>query len=278
MSSASSVGRLTPASLTRPGSLPAMSMPARAARAYSFGEIADEYDRYRPGPPLDAARWVIGEGRQRVIDLGAGTGGLTRRLVTLADRVTAVEPDARMRTVLAERSGGAAVVGAVGEHLPFADHCVDGVVASSSWHWMDPAIASAEVARVLRPGGVFGLLWSGPDRTVPWVADVLGRRRPPQVQGPNAFEHRRSRTMVLPDSLPFGERETTVIRFTTPVDLDDLSGLSGTFSVVILGGGSERDARIRAVRERARAHPEVGDGPVDLPMVCRCWRTVRGSD
>ena len=84
--------------------------------------------------------------------------------------------------------------------------------------------------------------------------------------------------MVLPETLPFGERETTVIRFTTPVDLDDLGGLSGTFSVVILGGGPERDARIRAVRERARSHPEVGSGPVDLPMVCRCWRTVRIAD
>ncbi|MGH9007699.1 MAG: class I SAM-dependent methyltransferase [Acidimicrobiales bacterium] len=252
-----------------------MSMPERAARAYSFGEIADEYDRYRPGPPVEAAHWVLGQGRERVIDLGAGTGGLTRRLVTLADRVIAVEPDTRMRGVLADRSGGAAVVGAVGERLPFADRSVDGVVASSSWHWMDPAVAAAEVARVLRPGGVFGLLWSGPDRSVPWVADVLGHRRVRGAGDPDSLGHRRRRTMVLPAAVPFGTRETTVIRFTTPVDLDDLGGLSGTFSVVILGGGPERDARIRAVRERARTHPEVGDGPVDLPMVCRCWRTAR---
>jgi SAM-dependent methyltransferase len=250
-----------------------VSMPDRAARAYSFGEIADDYDRYRPGPPLEAARWVLGENRQNVLDLGAGTGGLTRSLVTLASHVTAVEPDARMRSVLGEHSHGAAVVGAVGERLPFADATADGVVASSSWHWMNPAIAGAEVARVLRVGGVFGLLWSGPDRRVPWVSDLLGRWRSERSQ--DGSEHRRRRTMVLLDHLPFTERETTLVEFSTTVDLDDLAGLSGTYSVVILGGGAARDALVEAVREQARAHPEIGEGPVELPMVCRCWRTFR---
>src|ERR1039458_4149713 len=170
-----------------------VSMPGRAARAYSFGAVADDYDRYRPGPPLEAARWVLGDDRRSVIDLGAGTGGLTRSLVQLAPRVTAVEPDARMRGVLAKRSGGAVVLGAVGERLPFADGTADGVVASSSWHWMDPEAAGAEVARVLRVGGVFGLLWSGPDRRVDWVSDLLGRRR---VDGSeDGAEHRQRRTM-----------------------------------------------------------------------------------
>jgi SAM-dependent methyltransferase len=250
-----------------------VSMPDRATRAFSFGGIAQDYDRYRPGPPIEAARWVLGVGRRCVLDLGAGTGGLTRSLVQLAQRVTALEPDRRMRAVLAEHSGGAAVVGAVGESLPLRDHCVDGVIASSSWHWMDPALASAEVARVLVVGGVFGLLWSGPDRGVEWVGDVLGRRRRPGTEDGEGF--RRRRTMTLPPDLAFTEPETTVVRFSVTADLDDLAGLSGTFSVAIVGGGPERDARIAAVRERARAHPDIGEGPVELPMVCRCWRAVR---
>jgi SAM-dependent methyltransferase len=250
-----------------------VSMPDRGTRAFSFGEIADDYDRYRPGPPLEAARWVLGDDRWSLLDLGAGTGGLTRSLVRLAPRVTAIEPDPRMRAVLAEHSGGASVVGAVGEWLPFTNGSVDGVIASSSWHWMDPAVASAEVARVLVTGGVFGLLWSGPDRQVEWVGDVLGRRRRPGTQ--DGADFRRRRTMALPKHLAFTEPETTVVRFSVTVDLDDLAGLSGTFSVVILGGGPQRDARIDAVRERARAHPEIGEGPVELPMVCRCWRAVR---
>ena len=252
-------------------------MPDRAARAYSFGQIADDYDRYRPGPPLEAVRWVLGEDRNRVLDLGAGTGGLTRSLVRLAPHVVASEPDARMRGVLARRSAGAMVVGAVGEQLPLADGTVDGVVASSSWHWMDPAIAGADVARVLRVGGVFGLLWSGPDRRVEWVADLLGRRRS-REWGDGAAQRQRQRqrrTMVLPAHLPFTERETTVVEFAIAANVDDLAGLSGTFSVAIVGGGPERDARIEAVRERARTHPALEEGTVELPMACRCWRAYR---
>ena len=248
------------------------STPERATRAYSFGLIAEDYDRYRPGPPIEAARWVLGEHRQRVLDLGAGTGGLTRSLVSLAPDVIAVEPDPRMRGVLAQRSGGALVVGAVGERLPFADQSVDAVIASSSWHWMDPAIASAEVARVLRVGGVFGLLWSGPDRQVPWVSDLLPRRTQGSEDG---SDHVRRHSMVLPQQLAFSDVETRIVRFNVPVDLDDLAGLSGTYSVVIVGGDAERDAAIEAVRERARAHPEVQEGQVELPMVCRCSRAVR---
>jgi SAM-dependent methyltransferase len=246
-------------------------MPDRATRAYSFGEIADDYDRYRPGPPLEAARWVLGDDRSTVLDLGAGTGGLTRSLIQLAPHVVAAEPDARMRGVLARRVKPAAVLAAVGEQLPIKDGALDGVIASSSWHWMDPARAGAEVARVLRPGGVFGLLWGGPDRSVPWVSEVLGPRRP--GAGRDDADHGRRRTMVLPDELPFSARETTVFEFTRTVTIEDLAGLSGTFSVVIVGGGPAREHRVDAVRERARAL--FGEGPLELPMVCRCWRTYR---
>jgi SAM-dependent methyltransferase len=252
-----------------------VSMPDRATRAYSFGEIADDYDRYRPGPPPDAARWVLGGNRLGVLDLGAGTGGLTRALVQVARWVAAVEPDARMRGVLARRSEGAAVVGAVGEELPFADGSFDAVVASSSWHWMEPDTAGADVARVLRVGGAFGLLWTGPDRRLDWVCDLLGRRR---FQGIQDDGHRRRRTMVLPANLPFSEPETKVVEFGITADADDLAGLSGTYSVAIVGGGPGRHARIEAARARARAHPALRGGSVELPMVCRCWRAFRTED
>jgi len=253
-----------------------VTMPAREDRARSFGEVADDYDRYRPGPPIEAARWVLGPGRNTVADLGAGTGGLTRSLVELAPRVVALEPDRRMRRVLADHGGGAAVVGALGEALPLGTGSLDAVVASSSWHWMDPTVAGAEVARVLRPGGVFGLLWSGPDRRLPWVAELLARPRRPENETGDGGDHRRRRTMVLPAQLPFAERETTVIRFSRTFDLDELAGLAGTYSVVILGAGGERVARMHQIRERAERL--FGDGPVTLPMVCRCWRSTRLVD
>ncbi|HXW39041.1 MAG TPA: class I SAM-dependent methyltransferase, partial [Acidimicrobiales bacterium] len=180
-------------------------------RALSFGSIAEEYDRYRPGPPAEAAAWVLGQGPRRVLDLGAGTGGLTRELVRLAEEVVAVEPEPRMREVLVSRSAEAVVVASVGERLPFAPGSLDAVIASSSWHWMDPDLAGTEVARVLHPGGVFGLLWSGPDRRVPWVSEILQRRRFTRVGNPG--DHRRRRAMVLSEQLPFSEPESTLVRF-----------------------------------------------------------------
>jgi len=242
-----------------------------AARAFSFGEIAEDYDRYRPGPPSEAARWVLGHGRGTVVDLGAGTGALTRALLSSCGAVIAVEPDPRMGGVLSLHAGGAAVVRAVGERLPFADGSVDGVVAASSWQWMDPVLAGAEVARVLRVGGTFGLLWSGPDRRVPWVADLFGRRSAPPVG--DDTDHRARRAMMLAASLPFSEPETTVIWTRRTISLDDLAGLAGTYSVVIVAGQSERQARMDLVRDRARS--VFGQGPVELPMACRCWRAFR---
>ncbi len=251
-----------------------MSAPERSGRAFSFGRIASDYDRYRPGPPPAAVRWVLGEGRREVVlDLGAGTGTLTRMLVALVAEVIAAEPDAQMRAVLASRAGGAFVLGALGEHLPIATGTLDAVIASSSWHWMDPDLAGAEVARVLAPGGVFGLLWNGPDRRVPWVAEVLPTGR---FVGTVEGDHQRRRTMVLDPALPFGEPETTVLRWATPADLDQLAGLAGTFSVAIVGGEDERDARVASARERAaRVRPDSTAGPIDLPMACRCWRATR---
>ena len=107
--------------------------------------------------------WIVPAHVGRVVDLGAGTGALTRLLVAKADEVVAVEPDDRMRSVLAEEVPGVRAVDGRGESMPLPDHCADAVLASSSWHWMDPVPTLREVGRVLVPGGTLGVLWSGPD-------------------------------------------------------------------------------------------------------------------
>jgi trans-aconitate methyltransferase len=71
----------------------------KAARAASFGAAASHYERYRPGPPVEAVDWILPAHVRTVVDLGAGTGALTRLLVGRADEVVAVEPDDRMRAV-----------------------------------------------------------------------------------------------------------------------------------------------------------------------------------
>ena len=67
----------------------------------SFGEVADEYNRLRSGPSAEALDWLIPEGASDVLEIGAGTGILTRLLADRVAHLTAVEPDERMRAVLA---------------------------------------------------------------------------------------------------------------------------------------------------------------------------------
>jgi ubiquinone/menaquinone biosynthesis C-methylase UbiE len=149
-----------------------------AARALSFGAVADTYDRYRPAPPGEAVDWVLPTNAVDVLDLGAGTGAVTRLLRTrVPGKVVAAEPDARMRAVLVRRVPDMSAVGARAEALPFADESFDAVAVSSAWHWMDLALTVPEAARVLRPGGRLGVLWNGPARDVGWVAELLGPSR-----------------------------------------------------------------------------------------------------
>ncbi len=140
-----------------------LSAEQKAERAGSFGGIADHYERYRPGPPVEAVGWILPEGAHTVVDLGAGTGALSRLLVDQVDEVIAVEPDARMRSVLTDAVPGVRAVEGRGESMPLPDASADAVIASSSWHWVDLVPGLHEVGRVLVPGGVLGVVWSGPD-------------------------------------------------------------------------------------------------------------------
>ena len=91
------------------------------------------------------------------------TGAVTRELVGRAARIIAVEPDERMRTVLAARCPEAEVLAGRGEDIPLPAASVDAVVISSAWHWLDPERAVPEIARVLRVGGT---PMSGPEELI----------------------------------------------------------------------------------------------------------------
>ncbi len=152
-------------------------MPTASERAKSFGVAARDYDRYRIGPPPGIVDAVTQPGCETVLDLGAGTGALTRLLVRRFSTVYAVEPDQRMREVLAENCPEAVVLDGVAERIPLPAASVDAVLVSSAWHWMDPTLAIPEIARVLRPEGMLGIIWNRRDRSVPWVADLEDFRR-----------------------------------------------------------------------------------------------------
>jgi ubiquinone/menaquinone biosynthesis C-methylase UbiE len=145
-----------------------------AAQGFSAG--AEAYERGRPSYPDAAvaalvARFAIGPGR-RVLDVGAGTGKLTRLLVPTGCAMEAVEPVANMRAAFEAAVPGVVIREGTGEALPVGDASFDVVVAAQAFHWFDRPRALAEVARVLTPGGGLALLWNHRDESVPWVAEL----------------------------------------------------------------------------------------------------------
>src|ERR1700749_3571873 len=138
------------------------------AHATLFGGAAASYERGRPPYPPEGVDWLLPPGARRVLDLGAGTGKLTRQLAGRGLDVVAVEPLAGMRAELSRVLPDTPALAGSAEHIPLPDGSVDAVLAAQAWHWVTPERATPEVGRVLRPGGPAGLVWDGGGGPEPW--------------------------------------------------------------------------------------------------------------
>ena len=151
-------------------------MSVHEVASSGFGAEADAYERARPGYPDDAVAWIVdqlGITRARtVLDLAAGTGKFTRRLVATGASIIAAEPVDGMRRMLTRALPGVPTVAAVAEALPLADGSVDAITVAQAFHWFDAQAALEELHRVLRPDGRLALVWNARDRSVPWVDEV----------------------------------------------------------------------------------------------------------
>jgi ubiquinone/menaquinone biosynthesis C-methylase UbiE len=130
--------------------------------AGSLDRWLDDYERGRPGWPPEVVDIPDLSSAATVLDLGAGTGKLTRLLVSAFGRVFAVEPAEAMRRLLVTLCPGAEALAGAGEEIPLPDASVDSVFAAEAFHWFDGERALAEIARVLRPEGALVLLWNLP--------------------------------------------------------------------------------------------------------------------
>lgn len=145
-------------------------MAERSAPADAFGRAAREYELGRPEWPGELIDRVVGElGLESgavVVDLGAGTGKLTRALVPRFARVLAVEPDAAMRAVLEEVFPGAETVVGNAEAIPLEADSVDAVFSAEAFHWFSTRATLDEISRVLRPGGGLAIFWNIPGEEI----------------------------------------------------------------------------------------------------------------
>jgi len=256
--------------------------------ARSFGAQARAYDRFRPRYPAAALDYVLGTAadgsvpddsaadgtvpdgtvpdstaRRRILDLGAGTGLLTRDLLGRAAEVLAVEPDDGMRAVLAEAVPEAVALAGSAERIPLPDASVDAVLVGQAFHWFARPAADRELARVLRPGGVVGLLWNFTDRSAPWVSELYAATQQPAP--PEGYQ---------PSDLD-GALFTAPQRFRTEVQHelpgpDGLIGLANTWSWVTTRSPADRQAIDRRLRILIGRHAELQQPIIRLPG----WTTV----
>ncbi len=238
----------------------------KRGRATSFADVADAYERARPGYPEEAVRWLAGDEPCDVVDLGAGTGKLTRTLVALGHRVTAVEPLPEMLRELRAAAPQTKAVAGSAEAIPVPDGGTDVVVCAQAFHWFDHDAALPEIARVLRPGGRLALVWNVRDDREPWVAKLSG------VIGSESIGDDDSDALVRRSGL-FGPLAQATFAFAQRLDRDTLRDLVLSRSYCAVRTPEEQ-APILAAVDRIFDEHAAGEA-IELPYRTACFRAAR---
>jgi len=237
----------------------------KATRARSFGAAAEVFERARPGYPDAAVDWLLPDGARTVLDLGAGTGKLTRSLAARGLEVVAVEPLVEMRERLAATLPDVRAMAGTAEEIPLADDSVDAITVAQAWHWVDPVRATAEAARVLRPGGTLGLIWNRRDERVDWVARIG------EVMGSSDAELIELEGVEI--GPPFGPTESFITDWQRPMDVDLLVEMAASRSYVITATPRRRREILDGVRRVVEADPHLGT-EFDFPYRTYCFRAT----
>ncbi len=211
---------------------------------------------------------MLPAGARDVLDLGAGTGKLTTRLVERGLDVVAVDPLAEMLEVLRRSLPDTPALLGTAEEIPLADNSVDAVLVAQAWHWFDPARAVPEVVRVLRPGGRLALVWNTRDERLGWVRDlgrIIGRDGDPVRD-----------KVTLPR--PFAGLERHQVEWTSYLTPQALIDLVASRTYCITSPAEVRTKTLDQVRELLATHPALANtGGLALPYVTVCVRATLSS-
>ncbi|MGC4174585.1 class I SAM-dependent methyltransferase [Demequina sp.] len=236
-----------------------------ASLGTSFGTAAADYERGRPGYLPDAVAWLLAGVTGVVADVGAGTGKLTAEIVAQGFQVTAIDPDEGMLAALADHLPQVPRAVGTAESLPLADGSCGAVTLGQAWHWVDVSRASAEIARVLVPGGVLGLIWNVRDESVPWVA-ALGA-----AMGASAAE-----SLISSDDVdvaaPFGEVEERIWHWQKSMSRNDIRAMVRSRSYYIAG---DEGFKRRVDGDVDTVLGTLADGPIQMPYATHAYRALR---
>jgi SAM-dependent methyltransferase len=220
-----------------------------------FTRNAGDYERARPSYPPDAVRFLVdqlglGPGRT-VVDVGAGTGKLTRLLVDSEAAILAVEPVAAMRAQLTQLLPGLTVVDATAEDLPFESASVDAIVCAQAFHWFATALTLKEFARVLRPAGRLALVWNLRDNSVPWIQEFTDLLRPYEDDRPD--HNQGTWRQVFETDGPFEPLRTESFFHEQPMTPDLLAARAASMSFIGTLDEVTRSELLDRVRARGQA-------------------------
>lgn len=252
-------------------------MSTTHAAVAGFEADASRYARGRPGYPAEVTAWLrdalhLGAGKT-VVDLGAGTGKFTARLVDTGATVIAVEPAAAMRSKL-DQIAGITVLDGNATAIPLPDATVDAVVCAQAFHWFSTREALAEIHRVLKPRGILGLIWNTHDDRVPWVKALAEITSAYEGDAPRFRSGRWRDVFPAPGFSPLNEEEFTNVQ-TGPVEqvvVDRM--LSISFMATL--PQAERDAVAAKLRAVVNAAPETaGRDVIDVPYRTYAYTAVR---
>ncbi|GAA1953569.1 class I SAM-dependent methyltransferase [Nocardioides panacihumi] len=230
-----------------------------------FGKVAESYDRGRPGYPREAVEWLVGPGPRSILELGAGTGKLTRTLVELGHDVHATDPDEAMLDILRRHLPDVRTSVGGAESIPAPDLSYDVVIAGQAFHWFDLDKALPEISRVLNPGGTLALAWNQRDESIPWVRK-LGRliERPIESMDPSES---------LLDSGCFEGIEHAQHTFWQTIHRASVVDLVLSRSNIAMLSDEDRAAKRAEVLAFYDDYGRGMDG-MQLPYICLCYRAT----
>lgn len=246
--------------------------------AAGFNDPAD-YEAARPSYPPDAVTWFVehlrlGPGRV-VADLAAGTGKLTRLLVSSGADLVAIEPVPGMRAAFHHLLPDTPLLAGTAEALPLATAALDAITVAQAWHWFDHERATTEAARVLRPGGRLGLVWNARDRTEPWVDEVWSIMDRVEKRAPWR-DHENWRDSAERTMAGFGPLNVGEFRHLQPITPDGVVQRMASVSHVAVLPEQEREAVLDEVRRLLTTHPAVrGRDDLEIPYRVDCFWAER---